>query len=147
MGAAIGRSVARLSGTFSGAKFADRSLEPTVPFTMLPPEVFDKAAWVPLSWGRWQWEDHVTLGESRVIVRLVQLMLAVPACHRSKAICLEDNQPTAGAMNKGRSTSAPLNYLCRRRAASCLAGGFAVLLPWVESARMPADELSRCLTF
>ena len=114
-----------------------------MPFTTLPPEVFEKDAWTPISWGRWRWEDHVTLGESRVIVRLAQLLLSTPGCHRSKSLCLEDNQPTAGAMNKGRSTAPALNFLCRRRAGSCLAGGISILLPWVESAKMPADELSR----
>jgi len=46
-------------------------------------------------------------------------------------------------MNKGRSTAPAVNYLCRRKAANTLAGFFQLLLPWVESAKMPADSLSR----
>ena len=127
-----------------GAKRPDQRLDPTKPFSLLPDAVFgEESDWTPMAWGRWTYADHVTLGESRVIVLLAELLLGDVRAHRSKVLCLEDNLPTAGAMNKGRSCSAPLNYLCRKRAACSLAGNIKIWLPWVETKRMPADSLSR----
>jgi len=47
------------------------------------------------------------------------------------------------SMMKGRSPSFALNRILRQKAAICLAGGLRVGLPWVESAKQPADKASR----
>jgi hypothetical protein len=71
-------------------------------------------------------------------------MLALyPGARRHVVISLQDNQPCAGSMSKGRSPSPALNYLLRRKAALCLTAAFKTFLPWVESIKMPADYLSR----
>ena len=66
-----------------------------------------------------------------------------PALHDRVLFSLQDNMPTACAMAKGRSPSFSLNRVLRMKAAVCLAARLRAFLPWVESARQPADELSR----
>jgi len=54
-GEAPGLTVARL-GEVGGSKWPDRPLQPTVPFTLLPPKLFDTHRWLDL--GRaWEMED------------------------------------------------------------------------------------------
>ena len=101
------------------------------------------AAWRPLLWGRWAVADHITLGDSRTVVKLLALLASDFNWHRSRIISLQDNRPTAGALTKGRSAAPALNLLCRQKAAYGLAAQIQVLLPWVESSKMPADDLSR----
>ena len=87
----------------------------------------------------WLFEDHITLGESRAIVRTVELAVLAGTFSR-KLLVLEDNRPTAGAMTKGRSPAPALNYLARRRAARTVMADLRLVLPRVESENMPADE-------
>ncbi len=56
---------------------------------------------------------------------------------------LQDNAAVAGSFHKGRSPSPSLNYVLRRKASRCIAGTLRIILPWVETIRMPADYLSR----
>ena len=83
------------------------------------------------------------LGEGRAVVKLVRGLASCPAAHGHKAASLQDNTAVSGSFSKGRSAAPALNYLARQRAGSSLASGVQVLLPWVESARQPADGLSR----
>lgn len=126
-----------------GAKFPHRSLQPTVPFSLLPDEFFDRERWTPVERGRWRYGDHITLGESRTVLRLLNRVSAWPALQGHVVFSLQDNMPTACSMTKGRSPSFPLNRLLRKKAAVCLAARLRAFLPWVESARQPADDLSR----
>ena len=48
---------------------------------------------------RWLFEDHIRLGESRAIVRTVELAVLAGTFSR-KLLVLEDNRPAAGAMTK-----------------------------------------------
>jgi hypothetical protein len=116
-----------------------------VPFTRLPNTLFDDdhTCWEEVAAGRWRYADHITLGESRVVVRLVRSLAACSRLHYSKVLFLQDNMATAGAMAKGRSPSPVLNYLCRQRAASTLAARLTLVLPWTETSLMPADGISR----
>ena len=142
-GSQVGMTVARLSGDQSGLRRPDKSTAPTVPFTMLPRELFDLDEWIVIGHGRWLHPDHVTLGESRGVVKLLDIVTRGASFHRVRLLSLQDNRPTSGAMTKGRSPSAPLNYLMRRRTARTLASAIRMGLPWVESNKMPADESSR----
>ena len=136
----------RSGGALSGARRPDKPLVPTKPFTLLPNKLFaNDEEWETLDRGRWRWPDHVTLGEGRVVIKLLDYIAKIPQWHRSKVICLEDNAPTSGAFGKGRSTSVPVNYLCRRKAARSLAAEVRLHLPWVESSKQPADEASRIM--
>ena len=144
-GTAVGRTVVKLDGDFAGLKHPDRTVSPNTPFTLLPDALFEEEEWKEVARGRWDYADHITLGEGRTVILLLDIITRSPAFHRLKLLSLEDNQPVAGLMSKGRSPAPALNFLCRRRAARTLAANIRLLLPWVESRRMPADELSRLL--
>lgn len=142
LGEQPGRSIARLDGC-QGTRFPDRPLKPTVPFTRLPDVFFRPERWKPVQRGRWRFGDHITIGESRTVVKLLERLAAWPSVHGCAIFSIQDNQPTACAMAKGRSPSYALNRVLRQRAALCLSSGLKLYLPWAESAKQPADELSR----
>ena len=87
--------------------------------------------------------DHITAGEARAHFRCVQGLAADHRTHGFRLLFLEDNEPVASSLAKGRATSSTLNFYCRRRAAHNLAARFLSLCPWVQSKLMPADEASR----
>ena len=99
--------------------------------------------WIPVSWGRWKWADHITLGEGRASLRGLEALSCCSRAHRHVVISLQDNMSWHGAAAKGRSPSAPLNFLLRRRAALAIATEIRMLLPWVQTAKQPADWLTR----
>lgn len=137
-----GRSIARLDG-LTGTKFPDRPLVPTVPFSRLPDQFFTPERWTAVDRGRWRYGDHITLGEARTVLKLLQRLASWPSVHGCAVFSLQDNQPTACSMAKGRSPSYSLNRILRQKAAVCLAARLRLFLPWTESAKQPADELSR----
>ena len=137
-----GFAVCRLDGSTAGLKRPERQIARTIPFTRVPNAVVE-ASWRPILAGRWHAPDHITLGEGRAVVKLLDIITRDPRCHRTRMLSLQDNRPIAGSFGKGRSTAPALNRLCRQRAAYCLAGEVQLLLPWVQSALMPADWLSR----
>lgn len=138
-----GRTVARLSGDLSGAKNPFKELVPTVPFTLLPHSLFDLSRWKDFEQGRWKFADHITLGEARAVCKVAQKLGDALHARNRIHVSLQDNQPCAAAFTKGRSSSWPLMFIIRKKAAVCLATGIRLLLPWVESVLMPADGLSR----
>lgn len=143
-GEAVGKSIARLDG-LHGAKFPDKALVPTVPFTLLSHQLFSDDRWIEVQRGRWKYNDHITIGESRTVLKMLRRVSSWPGVHGVALFSLQDNMPTACSMTKGRSPSFPLNRVLRMKAATCLAARLRVFLPWVESARQPADKLSRLL--
>ena len=78
-----------------------------------------------------------------MVVWLARLLAAHPFAHRHRALDLEDNWATAGAGRKGRSASNSLNFLLRKKSASCLAAEISLSLPWVQTSVQPADGASR----
>ena len=141
-GEVSGKSIARLDG-MQGTKFPNRALVPTVPFSLLPTEFFGKERWQPVTWGRWRFGDHITIGESRTVLKLTQRLAMWPGLHGRSYFTLQDNYPTACAMAKGRSPAFALNRVLRQKAGVCIAARLRLFLPWTESAKQPADELSR----
>ena len=93
--------------------------------------------------GRWKDEGHITLGEGRAVIKLLEAVAACSRSHRHRIQSLEDNLALAFAFEKGRSPSGALNYILRERCALCAAAELMIGLPWVETDRMPADEASR----
>jgi len=87
--------------------------------------------------------EHVTLGEGRASLALLERLAAHPDAHGFLTICLEDNEAWSGAVAKGRSPAFAVNQLLRRRTALCLATGIEFIQPWIDTARQPADSLSR----
>ena len=145
-GKQVGYAVVKLDDQGPGGRRRpDRPLIPTIPLTLLPESLFVEDEWVDVARGRWAFGDHITLGEARVVVLLLDTLCRHVAFHRCKLLSLEDNRPVSGAMAKGRSTAPALNYLCRRRAGRTIAADIRTFLPWIESRRMPADYLSRLL--
>ena len=137
-----GYSVARVSD-IGGAKHPSRGLSPTVPFSLLPAGLLNEDRWSPIGWGRFQFEEHITLQECRTVVKLCRMLSAHASGHDSVVFSLQDNRPTSGSISKGRSPSFGLNRLLRMKSAVCIAARLRLFLPWIESARMPADWLSR----
>ena len=107
------------------------------------PEALDRASWRPVCAGRWKAGDHITLGEARAALVLLRLLAGLVDALHHKFSSLEDNMAVAGAWRKGRSSAFGLNRLMRKRAALCLASGIELVMPWIDTRRMPADQLSR----
>jgi hypothetical protein len=93
--------------------------------------------------GRWNYGDHITIGECRAVIKLLHRISNFSNLHNSLIISLQDNMATGFAMRKGRSPSFPLLRVLRKKAAVCLACGFKLFLPWCQSKLQPADEASR----
>ena len=137
-----GLSVAVLSDV-GGAKYPDKPLIPTVPFSRLPNEILREDRWKTVSSGRWFLPEHITIKEARTVVKMLRIASADVRMHDSVLYSLQDNQPTACSFRKGRSPAFALNTQCRKKAAVCLAAEIALRLPWVETKRQPADQASR----
>ena len=138
----VGKAVSKLDGSVPATRFPGKSLVPTFPFTKLPRRLFDDT-WVPICAGRWRYSDHITLGEARAVVKLCELLVLCPGAFRAQGTSLQDNGAVSGSFTKGRFTAPSLNYLLRRRGAHALAAQLRLLLPWVVTPDMPADDLSR----
>ena len=137
-----GHTACRLDGSFAGMQRPDQKVGRTIPFARVPQQTLDET-WAPLIPGRWSFEDHITLGGDRAVIRLLELFVQDPRNHRWRVLSLQDNRPVSGSFSKGRSTAPGLNRLCRKRAALTVAGQIQLHLPWVQSVVMPADGLSR----
>ena len=74
---------------------------------------------------------------------MLEHMAITPKLHRHEVSTLEDNLAWAAVAAKGRSSSGDLTLLRRRRRALQVAAEVRQVLPWVETARQPADGLSR----
>ena len=124
------------------------ALVPTLPVSSVPKDFWELSkVWIPVAAGRWRWEEHITVSELRAVILMLEKIVVVESFFRCKLISFEDNMPVAFAIAKGRSSSGPLNFLLRRRCALCAAAELRLLLPWVETWRMPADWVSRCKTW
>ncbi len=136
-----GKTVTKLDGSM-GRLSVRASMKPTIPFTRLPSSIFTNK-WQVLSFGNWKFADHITAGEARAHWKCIQCLASRPDTHSHRFAVLQDNMPTAAAMNKGRACAPLLNYYCRRRAATNLAANFMSAAPWVQTGLQPADAASR----
>ena len=139
-----GKVMSRIGG-LSGVKNPDAPLVPTVPFSLLDEEIFIADKWHAITYGEFQFPEHITLLEMRTVLKLLRLLSQCPDHYDSLIISLQDNMPTACSIAKGRSPVFALNRLLRMKASICLRSQFRTLIPWVQSAIMPADELSRII--
>jgi hypothetical protein len=139
----LGHALAREGGELGGLKNIDRICSPSIPFTKLPHTLFVEDRWLSINAGRWKMSEHITLGESRGIVKVLEAVSLVPSLHGSLIFSLCDNMACAGAHSKGRSSVFAFNRTIRRKAALALSCLIRTLLPWIETNRMPADGLSR----
>ena len=138
-----GFTVTKLDGSFSGRLRPEEPWRRTVPFSRITNEIVSLEDWKPVFHGRWAYQDHITLGEARSVVKLTRTIGSVRSCHGHKVASLQDNMATSGAFSKGRSCAPSLNYLARQKGATAVAADLVVLLPWVQTSIQPADEISR----
>ena len=140
-----GYTVISLDGDMSKLRRPEKAFARRIPFSRAPWEIVRRPQddWTELATGRWRWADHNTLGEGRATLVLQNATACCPTLRRTKIMSFEDNSSWGGAAAKGRSPSVPLNYLCRRRCALSLGADQLVVLPWLETSRMSADESSR----
>ena len=138
--------MSNLQGDLRKLKNPEKEMRRTIPFTRLLVKLFDGSVeWRTVTYGRWAYPSHITLGETRTVVKLARLLALTVSAHRSVAVSFQDNQPCAGAAGKGRSASFELNVLLRQRTAAKPAAQIRMILPWVESGRQPADDISRII--
>jgi hypothetical protein len=142
-GGRVARTVVALDNKYAALKFPERRLLATRPYAIIDDDITDEREWTGIAHGRWAFSDHITLGEGRSVLKLLDALLMWPQAHRSKVISLQDNMGIAGSFHKGRSPAPALNYLLRRRTARTIAGAWRLILPWVETVRQVADHLSR----
>ena len=144
-GTVPGRSVVTLDGRLGVLQREERPLRRHAPFSRVPETLLARPLqeWKEMMRGRWERPDHITLGEGRACLKLHELCAVEPTAHRSRLFSLMDNMSWGCACAKGRSCSPSLNYLLRRRCATTQAAGIQLGLPWVDTARMPADGASR----
>jgi len=103
----------------------------------------DPGRWKVWIRGKWRHDEHSNVLEGRTT-----LMAARNLCRRSqlwgtRSLIITDNQASAGAFSKGRSSSHSFGFLCRRFAAIKLSTGCGFALRYVETFRNPADGPSR----
>ena len=138
-----GFTVTMLDGSFPGRLRPEEPWRRTVLFSRITEDISVVKTWFQIMHGKWRYADHITLGEARVVVKLIRLISSIKQCHGFKVLSLEDNMACSGAFGKGRSCSPALNFLARQRSASAIAAEVVMLLPWVQTSIQPAVEISR----
>ena len=138
-----GFTVTKLDVSFTGMLRPEEPWRRTVPFSRITEELSKVEEWLPVMQGLWKYTDHITLGEARVVVKLIRLLGSHCGCHGHKVLSLQDNMATSGAFSKGRSAAPSLNYLARQRGATAVAVDISLLLPWDQTSIQPADEITR----
>lgn len=117
---------------------------PTVHRTILLQAWFsDAAVWRMFLARRWKFPVHINLGESRALVAILSLYVALPSAYRTWVLDLSDNATTVAVMQRGRSQSWLLNRQARKRAALEGAYNFRVAVAWTDTTHMPMDGGTR----
>ena len=139
-----GMTVAKMDGSINHMFRVDKEVSARIPITRLPRTLLDpNKYWKVISRGRWENNDHITLGDGRGANVLVQRLGAIPNAHGGRFVSLNDILPWTGCTAKGRSPAFRISSLLRKRAAIVIAADLQVLHPWVDTLHMPADEASR----
>jgi hypothetical protein len=100
--------------------------------------------WKLLTAKAWQDEsEHINLKEGRVLLMGLRRLCRSRANLGLVALSITDNLTCALVLEKGRSSSAKLNFLCRRVAAYEIAGGIQWRIRHVKSELNVADAPSR----
>lgn len=86
-------------GDFAGSRCPD-NLQATVPISVLPDRLFNPSLWQVLGHGRWKFNDHITIGESRAFLKLLKRLSMFEYFHRSFVVPVQDNLPKACSMTK-----------------------------------------------
>jgi len=139
-----GMTVAKMDGSLTHKFGSAKEILARIPISNVPKEVLQESrSWLAIAAGRWKHHDHITLGEGRGSMVLLQKLADIPQAHGGRYASLCDNMPWCGMVAKGRSPAFRCNRLLRKRAGLTLAADISLLHPWVDTLRMPADWLSR----
>ena len=83
VGTKPGFTVSKLNGDFADLECPGKELAARFPVSRIPKEILQthESSWFEIGKGRWLWRDHITLGEARATVELLQALAACPSCH------------------------------------------------------------------
>ncbi len=139
-----GSTIAKLDGSIKQVQNPLKEMAARIPVSKIPKSLVEPSKrWGALWRGRWKTSRHITLGEGEATNILLQHLIDRPQAHGHRFLSLCDNMPWCAACTKGRSPTFRLNLLLRRRAAMLIAANIQLQHPWMDTARMPADSLSR----
>ena len=144
-GPAGGRTITKLNGDITKLRDGHRELRRCYGVSRLPRQLLDASEyeWKTLAHGRWRRAEHITLGEGRGALCLLEGLAAEPRAHGFVVLSIMDNEPWAHASGKGRSPTFRLNRLLRRRASLGALTDIEFLQPWADTAHQHADTASR----
>lgn len=87
---------------------------------------------------------HITVAETTAAVMTVRWLASQPSvAHARRCLAIGDNQPSLGALAKGRSSIPDVNRLMRQVCALSVTSGLRMSWVWVRSSANPADGPSR----
>ena len=121
----------------------ERVIVPTIPFTVLPDALFREDRWKVVMHGRWKFSDPIAIGEARAVCKALRWLTTEGASHEKIWYSLQDNMVCKSVFTRGRSSCWGLNVYARKKAALVLSSSIRLILPWVQSVKMPADRASR----
>ena len=127
----------------SGLPHPERVITPTVPFSVLPDQLFDLDRWKVVMHGRWKFSDPIAIGEARSVCKALRYLASDVKNFDQIWYSLQDNMVCKSVFTRGRSSCWGLNVYARKKAALVLAMHIRLILPWVQSSKMPADRASR----
>jgi hypothetical protein len=144
-GPAAGRTITKLNGDIAKLRDGSRELRRCFGVSRVPRQLLDSSeyAWDILAHGRWRRSEHITLGEGRGALHLLEGLARDPSAHGFVVLSLMDNEPWAHASSKGRSPTFRLNRLLQRKASLTAITDIEFLQPWVDTAHQHADGASR----
>ena len=87
--------------------------------------------------------DHINLEEGRALIRYLKWLVRSRRRFHHRVVVLLDSRVVIGAATKGRSSSMPLNLLCKRLAALTFATDILLHLVFIPTAHNPSDWPSR----
>ena len=126
-----------------GLSNPERVIVPTIPFTVLPDTLFFEDRWNVVMHGRWKFSDPIAIGEARAVCKALRWLTSEGANHEKIWYSLQDNMVCKSVFTRGRSSCWGLNVYARKKAALVLSSSIRLILPWVQSVKMPADRASR----
>jgi hypothetical protein len=127
----------------AGPTFRSRAARGKVRGPPLSASWGDPRRWIIWARGRWEFQEHSNVLEARAGLMAVRNLLRRSVNWGKRVLLLTDNQASAGAFSKGRSSEPSFTSLCRRLSALKLCTGSATFWRYVETFRNPADGPSR----
>ena len=93
--------------------------------------------------GQWSRTEHINVLEALACLQMVRRASRSSSNWGLRHLMLTDSQVTQGAFCKGRSSSLPLLFACRKLASAVLGLRMRMMFRYVPTDRNPADGPSR----